>query len=96
MALASSGGVVLRGGPVLASAGCVMNVVVAKLNAIRNARATGYLPQNVNFAVGGNALRSFLDATNVSYQTSLQGTPLPQTEVAQQARGFTVRVECWR
>jgi serine protease Do len=84
------------GGPVLDSAGRVMGVVVAKLNAIRTARVTGDLPQNVNFAVGGNALRSFLDATDVNYQTSLQDRPLQTTAVAQQAQGFTVRVECWK
>ncbi len=84
------------GGPVLDSAGRVIGIVVAKLNAIRTARATGDLPQNVNFAVGANALRSFLDASDVEYQTSLQGTPLLTTEVAQQAREFTVRVECWK
>ena len=84
------------GGPVLDSAGRVMGVVVAKLNAIRTARVTGDLPQNVNFAIGGNALRSFLDANDVNYQTSLLDRPLPTTSVAQQAQGFTVRVECWK
>jgi S1-C subfamily serine protease len=84
------------GGPVLDSAGRLMGVVVAKLDPIRTARVTGDLPQNVNFAVGGNTLRSFLEAIDINYQTSLQDRPLPTTEVAQQAQGFTVRVECWK
>ncbi len=39
------------GGPVLDKAGNVVGVVVSKLNAIRIARATGDIPQNVNFAI---------------------------------------------
>ena len=37
------------GGPVLDSAGNVVGVVVSKLNALKVARVTGDIPQNVNF-----------------------------------------------
>ena len=39
------------GGPVLDAAGNVVGVVAAKLDAIRIARSTGDIPQNVTFAV---------------------------------------------
>lgn len=84
------------GGPVLDSAGRVVGVVVGKLDAIRTARLTGDIPQNVNFAVGLNALRAFLDANGVDYQTSIVDRPVPTTTTAQQARDYTVRVECWK
>jgi S1-C subfamily serine protease len=84
------------GGPVLDSAGRVVGVVVGKLDAIRTARLTGDIPQNVNFAVGLNALRAFLDASGVDYQTAIVDRPVPTTTTAQQARDYTVRVECWK
>ncbi len=45
------------GGPMLDSAGNLMGVVVSKLNAIRLAKITGDIPQNVNFAIHANVLR---------------------------------------
>jgi S1-C subfamily serine protease len=84
------------GGPVLDAAGRVMGVVVSKLDAVKTARMTGDIPQNVNFAISGIALRSFLDANGIDYQVSQADRPLPTTSIAQQAQGFTVRVECWK
>src|SRR6266536_2777563 len=48
------------GGPLLDSSGNVIGVVAAKLNALKVMRATGDIPQNVNFAVGLGTLKSFL------------------------------------
>jgi hypothetical protein len=73
-----------------------MGVVVSKLDAVKTARMTGDIPQNVNFAISGIALRSFLDANGIDYQVSQADRPLPTTSIAQQAQGFTVRVECWK
>jgi TPR repeat protein len=84
------------GGPVLDATGRVMGVVVSKLNAIRTAQLTGDIPQNVNFAISGNALRSFLDANGIDYQTTSADRALANTGIAQQAQGFTVRIECWK
>lgn len=53
------------GGPVLDAAGNVVGVVVAKLDAIKIARSTGDIPQNVNFAVSAGTARAFLDAEGV-------------------------------
>jgi S1-C subfamily serine protease len=39
------------GGPLLDTSGNVVGVVAAKLNAIKFAKATGDLPQNINFAI---------------------------------------------
>lgn len=82
------------GGPVVDAAGRVMGVVVSRLTAINSDRLNTDIPQNVNFAIGGNALRAFLDANGIDYQRSEADRPLPTTTVAQQAQGFTVRVEC--
>jgi hypothetical protein len=84
------------GGPLLDSAGNLMGVVVSKLNAVKMAEVTGDIPQNVNFAIHVNVLRSFLDANNVDYDSASSDKPLAPTAIAEKARGFTVLVECWK
>lgn len=84
------------GGPVLDSAGNLMGVVVSKLDAIKAAKLTGDIPQNVNFAINANVLRSFLDANSVEYDTASSEKALPPTVIADKAKSFTVLVECWK
>ncbi len=84
------------GGPMLDSAGNLKGVVVSKLDAIRLAKITGDMAQNVNFAINVNVLRSFLDANSVDYDSANSNKPLAPTAIAEKARGFTVLVECWK
>ena len=84
------------GGPVLDMSGHVVGVTVAKLNAIKTARATGDIPQNVNFAVSAGTARSFLDAEGVPYETARSSDTLAPDVVASRAKEFTVLVECWK
>ncbi len=84
------------GGPMLDSAGNLMGVVVSKLDAIRLAKITGDMAQNVNFAINVNVLRTFLDANSVDYDSASSDKPLAPTAIAEKARGFTVLVECWK
>lgn len=84
------------GGPLLDFAGNVAGVVVGKLDALAVAAATGDIPQNVNFAINANTVRTFLDAWNVAYETAPSDSRLGAREVATKARAFTVNVECWK
>jgi S1-C subfamily serine protease len=84
------------GGPLLDLAGNVVGVVVGKLDAIKVAQATGDIPQNVNFAVSAWTARAFLDAYNVPYETAPSEPKMSASDVAAQARDFTVLVECWK
>ena len=84
------------GGPVLDGAGNVVGVVVAKLNAIRIARSTGDIPQNVNFAVSAGTARAFLDGQGVPYETTPSDNTMDPADIAAAARKFTVLVECWK
>ncbi len=68
--------------------------MVARLDAIKLARRTGKLPQNVNFAISEGTARAFLDANNVPYEVEPSDKPLPTPDIAAVARDFTVRVEC--
>jgi len=84
------------GGPVLDSAGNAVGVVVSKLDALRIARATGDIPQNVNFAVSAGTARAFLDSEGIAYATAPSDKPRAPEDVAAAARKFTVLVECWK
>ena len=84
------------GGPVLDMAGNAVGVVMAKLNAIRIARATGDIPQNVNFAISEGTARAFLDAQDVPYETAPSTESLEPAGIAAKARKFVVPVACWR
>ena len=82
------------GGPLLASSGDVVGVVAAKLNAIKFARATGNIPENINFAIKTGALRDFLDNSVVPYQISDAKEELRTADIARNARAFTFLISC--
>jgi S1-C subfamily serine protease len=82
------------GGPLLSSAGEVVGVVAAKLNALRFVKVTGNIPENINFAIKTGALRDFLDNSVVPYQTAEMKTELQTTDIARNARGFTLLISC--
>ncbi len=84
------------GGPLLDLAGNVVGIVAIKLNALEVARRTGALPQNVNFAINALTARALLDGQGVRYVTKPSSDRLSPADVAEQARAFTVRVECWQ
>jgi len=84
------------GGPMLDAAGNLMGVVVSKLDAMKLAKITGDMAQNVNFAIHANVLRTFLEANNVDYESASSNQPLAPTAIAEKARGFTALVECWK
>jgi hypothetical protein len=86
------------GGPVLDSKGQVVGVVVQKLDAVKVAKLTGDVPQNVNFAINEGTARAFLDGNQVSYKTGAwwQFWGKDLEDVATEARRYTVVLECWR
>ncbi len=80
----------------LDSSGHVVGVVVARLDALKLARRTGRLPQNVNFAISEGTARAFLDAHDVPYKTARSNTQMPTADIASKAKGYTVLIECWK
>ena len=64
-------------------------MVAEKLNALKIAKATGSIPENINFAIKIGALRDFLDNNVVSYRTAVK-----TSEIASAARAYTVLVSC--
>lgn len=84
------------GGPLVDSGGSVIGIVVSKLDALKLARATGDVPQNVNFAVKVSVASNLLDASGVSYATASSRKALGAAEITERARAIAVRVDCYR
>jgi len=84
------------GGPVLDEEGRLLGVIQSKLDAIRVARATGDIPQNVNFAIRSTTLANFLETNQVAYEVARDTTRLSATELAQVAEEASVQIECRR
>jgi S1-C subfamily serine protease len=82
------------GGPLLDNAGEIVGVVAAKINALKFAKATGDLPENINFAIKTGALRDFLDNSAVAYQTVDRKAELKTADIVQSARAFTLLISC--
>ncbi|MCE5262599.1 MAG: serine protease [Deltaproteobacteria bacterium] len=80
------------GGPVIDAAGNVIGIVVSKLDALKLAKSTGDLPQNINFAIRGDVVRSFLDAQEVDFASSSASGKLENTEIADRGAAITVLV----
>ena len=82
------------GGPLLDTSGNVVGVVAAKINAIKFAKATGDIPENINFAIKTGAVRDFLDNSVVSYQTAESKAELKTADIARNARAYTTLIYC--
>jgi hypothetical protein len=88
------------GGPLFDRYGNVVGVVVAKLNALKIASATGDIPQNVNFAIKASVAIGFLDAQRVTYSAEAPPPPgsmldaLSTPDIATRAQALAVQVVC--
>jgi S1-C subfamily serine protease len=82
------------GGPLHDSSGNVVGVVSAKLDALRMVKATGDIPQNINFAIKTGALRDFLDNSAVPYQTTEPSGESKTADIASAARAYTMLISC--
>ncbi len=84
------------GGPLLDASGHIVGVVVASMSTLKLAKATGAIPENINFAINGEEAKAFLKSQGIEVQTALPGPPLSVAAIADQALSVTVRVECWK
>lgn len=86
------------GSPVLNKKGEIVGVVSMKLSDSKMAKATGSVGQNVNFAVSGQTLRTFLDTHKVEYRSgsTFSFGSKSTADLADEARKWTLVVECWK
>ena len=85
------------GSPVMDKKGFIVGVVNMKISDSAMAKNTGSLPQNVNFAVNGQTLKSFLDANHVKYEVgnNFFARDKSLADIGDLARQWTTIVECW-
>lgn len=82
------------GGPLFDMTGQIVGVVTGKLDGLRFAAVTGNIPENINFAIKTGALRDFLDNSVVPYQTAEPKAELKTTDIAGNARAYTMLITC--
>ncbi len=82
------------GGPLLDRQGQLVGMTVAKLNALQMARVTGDMPQNVNFAIKHSVIKRFLESHRLQYQQTNNRGKLDTSAIADEARTYTVALEC--
>jgi S1-C subfamily serine protease len=82
------------GGPLIDTSGNVVGVVSEKIDAIRVAKITGTIPENVNFSIKTGALRDFLDKNAVAYATAAPAAEVKTADIAARARSYVMRIWC--
>jgi len=78
------------GGPLVDLAGKVEGVIVARLNDMAALESVGSLPQNVNYAIKGTALRKFLSDSPDLKLPDAAGPAASAVSAAQQAVGIVL------
>ena len=84
------------GGPLIDRSGLVVGVVAARIRDEVVLAGAGAVPQNVNFAVKMPALYDLLDSYEIAVDSIAADDRLAAEDVADEARAYTVAIECWR
>jgi S1-C subfamily serine protease len=84
------------GGPIFDRKGSVMGIVLQKLDVARVAKATGDIPQNVNFAIKADVITRFMIAHDIQPTTPSIFNVFEKSseELALHAKAVSVAVEC--
>lgn len=82
------------GGPLVDQHGRVVGVIVAKLDALEVAKATGDIPQNVNFAIRDSVATAFLDTLGIPYRMNTSSVAMGWPAVARTEKSMSVAIAC--
>ena len=82
------------GGPIYDENGNIVGVVVSQLNKMKFAKATGSMPENVNFGIKASTVRQFLNASGLPTKWSTRSKSMSTRELAKIAKSQTVMVVC--
>lgn len=82
------------GGPLLDMTGAVVGITSKSISTNNAARVLGATPQNVNYAIKTDVIRTFLSTIGISVESSAGGRELSTPDVGERARAFTVHIEC--
>ncbi len=84
------------GGPLFNRQGLLVGVVVSRIDDSMIFEKYGNIPQNVNFAVPLEALRTYLDANKHDYVVSQSAPAISTEKIAAEAEAVTVLILCER
>ena len=86
------------GSPVVDKKGRVIGMVSMKLSDSKTAAAVGSLPQNVNFAINAQTIRTFLETHQVPFKSSGSFLAFDKSsaDLSDEAKKWTSSVECWK
>ncbi|UDL94692.1 serine protease [Lichenihabitans sp. PAMC28606] len=82
------------GGPVLDQGGNLLGITVARMSDLASLKATGSIPQNVNFGIKAEVAASFLRANGVIPVMVTTSAPVLTTQVASAGKAITAQVVC--
>ena len=82
------------GDPLLDQAGNVVGVVTSKMDAVKMAKYTGDIPQNVTCVLKASLVRDMLEVKDIDYETASSKKELKTVDIFDKAKKFTVLVEC--
>jgi len=82
------------GGPLVDGRGRLVGMITSKLNAISVAEVTGDIPQNVNFAIRAQVLKSFLEINSIKPTVSSETKDKADPELAATAKDIAFLVRC--
>jgi len=84
------------GGPLLNDQGLVIGMVVSKLDPFRLLKASGSLPENINFAIEQSVVALTLQTAGVGFEALPRRTVMTDVEVSAMAQQFTLPIDCWK
>lgn len=82
------------GGPIYDESGNIVGVVVSQLSKVKVAKATGALPENVNFGIKASTVSRFLAASGLTTRASRRSETLSTKDIARIGERQTVMVLC--
>lgn len=83
------------GGPVLDDNGDIVGVVVSSVSDKYLYEKTGTIPQNVNFAINGLLVRTFLETRGIDLVFSSGKRNLSKPEIVEKGISFTTQILCY-
>ena len=76
------------------NSGNIVGIVSAKLSELATLKATGSLPQNVNFAIKSQTIQLFLATHKIKYLSQDSIKKYETADIAEKAEDFTLQVQC--
>ena len=82
------------GGPLLDNSGNIVGIVSSKLSELAMLKATGSLPQNINFAIKSQAVQLFLNTHKIMYSLQQSDKNYETADIVEKAQEFTLQIQC--